>query len=103
MSVDHVVLMRFAGRDEAGECVARLRAMAAGIPVVRRLEAGVNLVESERAFDVGLVVTLDSLDDLKAYSGHPVHQPVLAWIRERATSIVAADFDPDAPVGESTG
>ena len=98
MSIEHVVLFRFAGEDEAHECVARMRAMAAGIPQVRRLQAGVNVVPSERAYDVGLVVTVESLDDLRAYAEHPVHLPVLAWVREHATAVAAADFDPDAAV-----
>ena len=97
MSLRHVVLFRFAGADEARECVSRLRGMAGRIPVVRGLEAGLNRVPSERAYDVGLIVTLDSLDDLPAYRDDPVHQPVLAWVREHATATVAADFDADAP------
>lgn len=98
MSIRHVVLFRFAEAARAGECVARLRAMAGRIPQVRGLEAGVNRVPSERAYDVGLVVTLDSLGDLPAYRDHPAHRPVLGWIREHATATAAADFDPDAPV-----
>lgn len=99
MTVEHVVLFRFATADDAQECVSRLRAMAGHIPAVRRLEAGLNQVPSERAYDVGLVLTLDSIDDLPAYSEHPVHRPVLAWLAEHATAVVAADFDPEAPVG----
>jgi hypothetical protein len=98
VTLQHVVLFRFAGEDEARECVARLRAMAGAIPQVRRLEAGVNQVPSERAYDVGLVVTLDSPDDLQGYRDHPVHRPVLALVRQHATATAAADFDPHAPV-----
>ena len=99
MTVEHVVLFRFATAAEAQDCVTRLRAMAGRIPAVRGLEAGVNQVPSERAYDVGLVVTVDSIDDLPAYREHPVHRPVLAWVADHATAVVAADFDPDAPVG----
>lgn len=98
MTLEHVVLFRFAGEDEARECVARLRAMAGAVPQVRRLAAGVNQVPSERAYDVGLVVTLGSPDDLPGYRDHPAHQPVLAWVREHATATAAADFDPAGPV-----
>lgn len=98
MTLRHVVLFRFDGEDEARECVARLRAMAGAIPEVRRLEAGVNRVPSERAYDVGLVVTVESLDDLQGYRDHPVHQPVLAWVGEHATATAVADFDPGEPV-----
>jgi hypothetical protein len=98
VTLHHVVLFRFAGEDEARQCVARLRGMDGRIPVVRRLEAGLNQVPSERAYDVGLVVTVDSLDDLRAYAEHPVHRPVLAWVRDHATAVAAADFDADAPV-----
>lgn len=97
MTLQHVVLFRFAGEDDALECVARLRGMAGRIPVVRRLEAGCNRVPSERGYDVGLVLTLDSLGDLEAYRDHPVHQAVQGWMRENATATVACDFDPDDP------
>ena len=97
MTLQHVVLFRFAEEDEARRCVEQLRAMDGRIPVVRRLEAGLNRVPSERAYDVALVVTLDSVDDLQAYREHPVHQPVLAWVGKHATAVAAADFDPDAP------
>jgi len=98
VSIEHLVLFRFAEAADAHECVARLRAMAGRIPQVRGLRAGLNQVPSERAWDVGLVITLDSLDDLVAYREHPVHVPVMAWVRAHATTTGAADFDPDAPV-----
>lgn len=92
--ITHVVLFRFDDPGHAQEAVARIRAMVGRVPVLRSLQAGLNVVPSERAYDVGLVATFDSLDDLQVYADHPEHVPVARWIRERATSIVAADFDP---------
>lgn len=94
MSVTHVVLFKFADADEAQLCVEKLRGMVGNVPQLVDLQAGVNLVPSERAYDVGLVATFATLEDLEEYAVHPAHAPVVTWARERASSIVAVDFQP---------
>jgi len=93
MTVVHVVLFKFGDGQHAEQCLERLRGMVGRIPALRSLSAGLNTVASERAYDVGLVATFDSHDDLRSYVEHPVHRPVAAWINERATSVVAVDYE----------
>lgn len=88
-----MVLFKFDHSDEARQCVQRLQGMVGHIPQLLSLSAGVNAVASERAYDVGLVTTFDSLADLEVYREHPAHVPVAAWINARATSVVAVDFE----------
>lgn len=90
----HVVLFRLNDGADAQEVVARLRSLEGKVPAIRALEAGVNQVESDRSYDVGLIVHVDDLAALEAYQVDPYHQEVVAFIKSVATQSVAADFTP---------
>ena len=53
---------------------------------------GQNVVPSERAYDLGLVVELDSQEDLETYDAHPEHQAVAAFMRERRSGSASCDY-----------
>ena len=89
----HMVMFDFDDPADADEAVRLLLEMAPQIEVVQELRAGRDVVGSERSFDVGLVVTLPDRDALQVYADHPAHQPVLEFIRGRATRSAAADFE----------
>lgn len=91
--IRHIVLFKLNDISDAEAAVAELRRMDGQIPSLRSLEAGVNVVESDRAYDVAANVTFDDLAGLKEYADHPVHQPVIAWMRSHCSSIVAIDYE----------
>lgn len=91
--ITHLVLFDLHDASEAPEVVRRLHALLGEVPTLRTMQAGVDVVRSERSYDVGLVATFDSLDDLGAYAGHPSHQAFSSWLRDRVASVVAVDFE----------
>lgn len=91
--IRHIVLFRANDKADIDEGVAQLRGMDGKIESLRSLEAGRNVVESERAYDFAIHTTFDDLDGLKEYAVHPVHQPVIEWMRARCSSIVAIDYE----------
>lgn len=64
------------------------------IQQLRHLEVGVDVVRSERSYDLALVTKFDSLEDMQAYQVHPAHQEfvkdILAPVKE---SVVAVDYE----------
>ncbi|MGI8792783.1 MAG: Dabb family protein [Acidimicrobiales bacterium] len=93
--IRHIVFFKFAedAAAVAAEGKAKLESLVGKVPQIRALEAGVNVVEADRAYDLALTVTFDSVDDLDAYGVHPEHQIVGGWLRERSVSIVACDYE----------
>lgn len=87
-----MVLFRFPDPADAGTCAELVRGLVGRVPQIRRLRAGVNTVASARAFDVALVVELDSADDLAGYADHPDHRSVAEWIAARAGAVASVDF-----------
>ncbi|CAG0937528.1 hypothetical protein TFLX_06464 [Thermoflexales bacterium] len=91
----HVVFFKLA--DRTPESIQKLRDALQGlhgqIPQIKHLEVGVNVVPSERAYDVALFERFDSLSDLQAYQAHPAHQEVLKYVLAVTASRVSVDYE----------
>ena len=91
----HVVCFKLHERTPENAQTLReaLLSMAGKIPQIKHMEAGVNVVPSERAFDVALFQRFDSLADLQAYQAHPDHQEVLKYILAVTAARVSVDYE----------
>ncbi len=74
------------------EIKLRLESLPGKIHVIRTMEVGINVVKSDRAFDLALVSSFDSLDDLETYRVHPAHQEVVSYIAGVKDQSAAVDF-----------
>ena len=71
-----------------------LLSMNGKLPMLRHLEAGTDVVRSERSYDVALYTKFDSLADLQAYQVHPYHaETVIPFMKANCAAIVAADYE----------
>jgi Stress responsive A/B Barrel Domain len=91
----HIVFFKLT--DRTPENIQKLReallSMTGHIPQIRHMEVGVNVVPSERAFDVALYQHFDSLHDLQEYQAHPNHQDVLKYILSVTAARVSVDYE----------
>lgn len=94
-SLTHVVL--FTLKDRTPEAVQKsaevLRSMDGKIAALQGIEVGVNVIPSARAYDIALITRFASLADMELYQVHPIHQGVLAHMREVMEAAVAVDFE----------
>lgn len=95
--ITHIVLFKLADRSPANVEKTRdvLLGLAGKVPTLRHLEVGVNVVPSERAYDLALVARFDSLEDLQAYQVHPFHAEVANYIASVRDSVVDVDYESD--------
>ena len=93
--ITHIVLCRLA--DRSPESVRRaaevLRGLAGKVPQLRTLEVGVDVLRTERSYDIALTATFDSLEDLQAHQAHPAHQEVVKYMNRVRDAAVAADYE----------
>lgn len=94
--ITHIVLFKLA--EPTPEKIAavrdRLLSMQGKIDLLRRLEAGIDLIRSERSYDVALLTQFDSLEDLQAYQVHPYHAgEVVPFMKANCSSVVAVDYE----------
>ena len=77
--ITHVVLFKLKDASAARmeETRARLDGLRGAVGVLKSLEVGVDVIRSERSYDLALIATFESLADLETYQKHPAHQDVL--------------------------
>lgn len=79
----------------------RLLSMKGKLSMLRHLEVGIDLVRSERSFDVALYSRFDTMDDLNAYQVAPYHAEVIVpYMKGVSAAIHAVDYE--LPEGGST-
>ncbi|HLU54773.1 MAG TPA: Dabb family protein [Pseudonocardia sp.] len=93
--ITHVVLFRFhpEARAHLESARAALASLGTRVPEVRSLSVGINVLASERAYDLGLIAEFDDLDALAAYRAHPVHKDVAHTVDRYCTSTVSVDYE----------
>lgn len=92
--ITHVVLFKLA--DKSPEAVRKVVDVLLGlkgkVPQIRSLEAGTDVLRSQRSYDIALIAKFDSLKDLDAYQVHPRHKEVEDYIAKVKESIAVVDY-----------
>lgn len=93
--ITHIVLFKLKDCSPRNIEKARdvLLSMKGKIPQLRHLEVGIDVLHSERSYDLALVTKFDSLEELQAYQAHPVHVEVAKYMTSVRESAVAVDYE----------
>lgn len=93
--ITHVVLFKLKdGSPEAVEKAAEvLRGLEGKVPSIRSIEVGVDVLRSQRSYDIALTVRFDDLAGLDAYQSHPEHVKVADYIAAVRESVAVADYE----------
>ncbi len=93
--ITHVVLFKLKDRSSGSIDKARdvLLGLKGKIRQLRQIEVGVDVLHSERSFDIALITKFDSMDDLQAYQVHPVHMDVAKYIASVRESAISVDYE----------
>lgn len=94
--VTHIVFFKLQDPSAANIAATRekLLSMNGKIDLLRHLEVGIDVIHSERSYDIALVTKFDSLDDLQAYQVHPYHAgEVVPHMKSVCSAVVAVDYE----------
>jgi hypothetical protein len=94
--ITHIVFFKLAEPTPANINATRdkLLSMAGKIAELRLLEVGMDIVRSERSYDLALVTKFDSLEDLQAYQVHPYHAgEVVPHMKAVCSASAAVDYE----------
>lgn len=94
--ITHIVLFKLT--DPKPDTITATRdllfSMDGNCPQLRYLEVGVDLIRSERSYDIALFTRFDSLDELKSYQVDPYHAGTIQpHMRSVCSAIVAVDYE----------
>ncbi|VVB97492.1 Stress responsive A/B Barrel Domain protein [uncultured archaeon] len=93
--ITHIVFFKL--KDRSPQSIEKARNVLLGlkgrIPQLRHLEVGIDVLHSERSYDIALVTKFNSLEDLVAYQKHPMHVEVAKYMTSVRESAVAVDYE----------
>lgn len=89
--IRHVVLMKLTDPDDAAETKARLEALTSDIPEIRSLTVGIDVLRTDASYDLSLITTHASTEELQTYLEHPVHQAFRSWVGPRLAARAVVD------------
>jgi hypothetical protein len=94
--LQHVVLFSFPAEptsEQAEEIRSYVREWPGVIPGIRALRFGEALfTDRTRGYQYLLYMEFDSVDDLRSYQAHPVHQKFLSWVIDNSITPLAFDY-----------
>jgi len=79
--------------DNAQKIKEMLDALPKKIKVIKKLECGINIRPSERAYDLCLIVTFKKEEDLEIYLNHPEHLKIVDFINKVKINIKSVDYE----------
>ena len=93
--IRHIVLFKIKDeyKEEIPQLVKNFYSMKGKIEGMTSLEAGADILHSERSYDIALITTFVSREAFDAYQTHPVHLPVKKRMHEVRSASVACDFE----------
>jgi hypothetical protein len=93
--ITHIVLFKLKDRSAGSIKKAKdvLSGMIGKIPQLLDLETGVDVLHSDRSYDIALITRFDSLGDLQTYQAHPVHLEVAKYMTSVRESSISVDFE----------
>lgn len=93
--ITHIVCFKL--KDDSAESVARtaqvLKDMEGKIEVLKSIEVGIDVLHSERSYDIALITKFESMEALEVYQVHPVHKKVIEHMMQVREASVSVDFE----------
>ncbi|MCL6661675.1 MULTISPECIES: Dabb family protein [Paenibacillus] len=95
---EHLVVFKFNDKTTLAkqqEWVAQLLALQEQIPGIVTLTAGINTTEETdriQGYTIGLRVTFEDQDALRAYGPHPAHQAFVASLDGWVEDVIVVDY-----------
>jgi hypothetical protein len=91
----HIVFFKL--KDDSQENVEKvadiLKAMKGKIPELKEIEVGIDVLHTERSYDLSLITKFNSKEDMDAYQVHSYHvNEVLKYIKPMIKQSAAVDY-----------
>jgi hypothetical protein len=91
----HIVFYKL--QDNSPENIEKVRDVFLGmrgkIEQLKHIEVGIDVVHSDRSYDLALITKFDSISDLKAYKEDPIHIEVSKYIHSVWKASASVDYE----------
>ena len=92
--IKHIVFFKLVDNSEekCNELASKLRPLKNEISEIIDYEVGINFAQSERAYDISLISSFASEEDMEIYAKHPKHIDFIAYAQEIGAQTKVVDY-----------
>lgn len=93
--VKHIVMYKLKEPTEINKQALKEKflSMKGKIDLLVDIQSGVDVIKSQRSFDVVLECVFNSMEDLDKYRVHPVHIPVMEYVKSVVEKSHSVDYE----------
>jgi heme-degrading monooxygenase HmoA len=93
--IRHIVMFKIKDefKSEIPQLVENFYGMKGRIEGMVDLEAGADILHSDRSYDVALITVFKDRESFDAYQTHPVHMPVKKRMHEVRSDSASCDYE----------
>ncbi|MBE5737239.1 MAG: Dabb family protein [Clostridiales bacterium] len=92
--IKHIVCFKLKDGEDVNKAKEILLSMKDNVPMLKDIQVGVDILHSERSYDLYLSVVVDDMKALEEYQNHPYHVDVVkTHMHKVRTASVAVDFE----------
>lgn len=94
--IRHIVFFKFKpGASEEGKnkLASDLKSLKGKIPLINRLEIGVDIGKKQNSSDLALIVDFNTWEDVESYGAHPAHIEVIKFIKDICQNHSKVDYE----------
>lgn len=92
--IKHIVCFKLKNPEDAAEVKRILLSMEGKVPQIRSIEVGIDMLHSERSYDVILQVVVDNMTELEEYQKDTYHcSTVKPFMHAARETSVAVDYE----------
>lgn len=90
----HIVFFKLKNKEQSTDARNILLSMEGKIPQLKGLEVGLDVMHSERSYDLALITKFDSLDDMNSYAVSEYYvNEVLKYLKPMLESSKTVDYE----------
>ena len=91
--IKHIVCFKLKEGEDVNKAKEILLSMKGNVPMLKEIQVGVDILHSERSYDLYLSVVVEDMKALEEYQNHPYHVEVVkTHMHKVRTASVAVDF-----------
>ena len=92
--IKHIVCFKLNDGEDVNKAKEVLLSMQGNVPMIKEIQVGVDILHSERSYDLYLSVVVEDMKTLEEYQNHPYHVNVVkTHMHKVRKSSVAVDFE----------
>ena len=90
--IKHVVMWRLKDKSLAEEMKEKLLSLKNEIDVIVDIEVGINISKADSAYDIILMDSFKTEEDMEIYRNHPYHLKIVEYINGIVSDRASVDY-----------